>query len=466
MQTLPLITHSHAHSVLAWRNGKAITAARFLSDVARLGVLLPEGLHMLNACSDRYWFTVGFAAALTSGKICLLPSTHTPEMIRELERFAADTFCLTDNAHCSVALPQVCIPIAIMNSTTDENDASTTFTVPEIGTAQTAAFVFTSGSTGTPVAHRKSWGALVRNVQAGAQLSGLSDGQHHTLIGTVPPQHMYGFESTVLVVLQSGNAMLASNAFFPADICMALASVPQPRMLVSTPVHLRAISESGVELPPIERIVCATAPLSAQFAAQLETTLRAPLLEIYGSTETGQLAVRDTASSAEWQLFQDVRLHQDESGTWASGGHVEQSTLMSDLIKSICPERFLLKGRTADMVNIAGKRSSLAYLNLQLHAIEGVSDGVFFMPEETMVHGVTRLSALVVAPALTHATLIARLRERIDVAFMPRPLMFVEALPRNATGKLPRQALLAMIAKPGNTDAPLIRPQMLEAGAA
>ena len=37
--------------------------------------------------------------------------------------------------------------------------------------------------------------------------------------------------------------------------------------------------------------------------------------------------------------------------------------------------------------------------------------------------------------------LFVRLRRRIDPAFLPRPLIMVERLPRNATGKLPQQAL-------------------------
>lgn len=445
MQTLPLITHLHADSVLAWRDGEALSAGRFLADVAHLRSLLPAGRHMLNACSDRYQFTVGFAAALTSGKICLLPSTHTPEMILQLQRFAPDTFCLTDHENCTVALPQLRFPVPARQ--TGAGESTGIFTVPEIDGAQTAAVVFTSGSTGIPVPHRKSWGALVRNVQAGAQLSGLSDGRRHAVIGTVPPQHMYGFESTVLVVLQSGNAMVASKAFFPADICAALASAPQPRMLVSTPVHLRAISESNLNIPALEHVICATAPLSKQFAMHLEIALAAPLLEIYGSTETGQIAVRSTARTDEWQLFHGVRLDHDEHGAWASGGHVEQPTQMSDVIESVSETRFQLAGRKADMVNVAGKRSSLAYLNLQLNAIPGVMDGVFFMPDEETTQGVTRLCAYVVAPTLTQAALMTALRERIDVAFLPRPLVFVEALSRNATGKLPRQVLLAMAGK-------------------
>ena len=93
------------------------------------------------------------------------------------------------------------------------------------------------------------------------------------------------------------------------------------------------------------------------------------------------------------------------------------------------------------MVNIAGKRTSLGYLNHQLNGIEGVRDGVFFMPDENG-DVVTRLTTFVVAPGLTRDVLLGALRSRVDAVFLPRPLYFVDALPRNATGKLPREALL------------------------
>ena len=70
-------------------------------------------------------------------------------------------------------------------------------------------------------------------------------------------------------------------------------------------------------------------------------------------------------------------------------------------------ERFLLHGRLADLVNIAGKRSSLAYLTHQLNSIAGVEDGVFFFPEEPQPSqaGVARVAAAVVAPGLDAARL-------------------------------------------------------------
>jgi acyl-coenzyme A synthetase/AMP-(fatty) acid ligase len=62
---------------------------------------------------------------------------------------------------------------------------------------------------------------------------------------------------------------------------------------------------------------------------------------------------------------------------------------------------------------------------------------------------VTRLAAFVVAPGLTSEFILAALRQRIDPAFLPRPLCLVDALPRNATGKLTRARLDALVAKAG-----------------
>jgi acyl-coenzyme A synthetase/AMP-(fatty) acid ligase len=69
-----------------------------------------------------------------------------------------------------------------------------------------------------------------------------------------------------------------------------------------------------------------------------------------------------------------------------------------------------------------------------------VRDGTFVVPEQGS-GAVTRLTAYVVAPGLSGESLLAALRQRIDAAFLPRPICFVEALPRNETGKLPRRAL-------------------------
>jgi acyl-coenzyme A synthetase/AMP-(fatty) acid ligase len=256
---------------------------------------------------------------------------------------------------------------------------------------------------------------------------------------------MYGFESTVLLALLSGNAFAAERPFYPADVRAAVAAVPRPRELITTPVHLRALLAEGIALPPTDLIVSATAPLSFDLAQQAEARFATRLLEIYGSTETGQIATRRTIESPRWRLWPDVRLIARDEQVFAHGGHVEQMTPMCDIIEITGDEDFLLHGRTADLVNVAGKRSSFGYLNAQLNAIPGVIDGAFFLrDEEPGGTGVARLAAVVVAPTLSVAALTEQLRRRVDPVFLPRPLLLVDRLPRNATGKLPLQELQSL----------------------
>lgn len=364
--------------------------------------------------------------------------------MRQLAAFAPDVFCLTDEEDCDIALPLV----RFAKVPTPGAQPRGPWRVPEIEATQPAAVVFTSGSTGVPVPYPKTWGKLVRCVRDGAARLGLEDGRSHAVLATVPPQHMYGFESSVLLGLQSSSALCAERPFYPADICSALEALPRPRALVSTPIHLRALLASQMELPPLDLILSATAPLPQELARESEQRFDAPLLEIYGSTETGQLATRRTARDREWRLWPGVCLTLEDGRAWARGGHLEQPTPMCDELELLDGERFLLHGRLGDLVNIAGKRSSLSYLTHQLNSIPGVEDGVFFFPEEPhpSAAGVARVAAAVVAPRLDAAQLTHALRERIDPVFLPRPLLFLERLPRNSTGKLPREALRSLAA--------------------
>jgi acyl-coenzyme A synthetase/AMP-(fatty) acid ligase len=430
--------------VLAYRAGAPILAGQFLADVARAGAALGGGGNVLNACSDRYRFAVGLAAALATGKVSLLPSTRTPEVIAHLKRFAPDAVCLTDEDGCDIDLPLVRFPGAATRVPSDVGFAAL---VPQIEASQRAAWVFTSGSTGTPVPHEKSFGSLVECMGVAAQRLGLTPGVSHAIVATVPPQHMYGFEASVLLPLASGNALSAERPFYAADVCAVLAAAPRPRVLVTTPIHLRALMAADLSIPDTDLIVSATAPLPGQLASEVEQRCHTPLLEIYGTTETGSIAVRRTTDTAQWRLWPGVTLESHCGETWARGGHVVQPTRLCDVIEVTGHDSFLLHGRVADLVNIAGKRSSLAYLNHQLNSIPGVLDGAFFHCDPAAGNAaVTRVGACVVAPGLDAAAIAAELRRRIDPVFLPRPLLLVASLPRTSAGKLPQEALRSLAA--------------------
>ena len=424
-----------AQALVAYRRGAPVDAARFLHDVLRTAGGLPDRRHVLNFCADRYRFAVMLCAAIVRGQVTLLPPTTTPNVIRAMRDFAPDAYFVADDPQTSVDLPRHELPA-------DDGAVPRDFEVPSIAADQVIACVFTSGTTGEPQPNRKNWGGLVLDVREEAQRLALGPG--HAILGTVPPQHMYGFESTVLLPLLCGAILTDERPFYPADIDAAIRRVPAPRAMFTTPFHLRAWMESG-DPAPIEMLVSATAPLSVGLAREAEERTGACLFEIYGCTEAGQVATRRTSQSFEWEVFEGLRIWNEGSQAMVSGGHVERPTPLMDIIEPDAGgKRFMLHGRIADLVNIAGKRNSIGYLDHQLTSIPGVVDGAFFHPDESETDGVTRLMAFVVAPQLEVAQVLTELRSRIDAAFLPRPLVRVERLPRSLTGKLPREALRAL----------------------
>lgn len=435
--SIPLIQHRHSDQPVAYRRGAVVSAAQFVSDVRSLASQLPERRYVINLCADRYRFAVGLCAALVRGQISLLPPNYTPGFVASLLEDHPGLYALTDSPLTELDLERFDFPAL-------EHHVSAPFVVPHIPPQQVAAYVFTSGSTGRPTSHVKTWGGVARGAAAQAERFTLVPDSDTTLVGTVPPQHMYGLESSLILALQTGISFFGGHPFYPADIRAALAQLPGSRVLVTTPFHLRALLSDAEPVPPLSCLVSATAPLSLDLAELAESRLGVPLFEVYGCTEAGQVATRRTVVNPTWQTYRGVRVYARGDAVFTHGGSVDQEAKLLDVIDVVDDEHFLLHGRTADVINIAGKRTSLANLNFLLNAIPGVTDGVFFMPDEKD-HSITRLMALVVAPGLTSAQLTAALRTRIDATFLPRPIYFVDALPRNSTGKLPREVIAALV---------------------
>jgi acyl-coenzyme A synthetase/AMP-(fatty) acid ligase len=199
--------------------------------------------------------------------------------------------------------------------------------------------------------------------------------------------------------------------------------------------------ESAVEFPVTAIVISATAPLDAALAARVEERLGGQLLEMFGSTETCIFARRRTASESAWRLYEGVELTPVDEGTLVNTPWFSSPVLLQDLVELKEGQRFTVRGRNADMIEVAGKRASLADLTRRLLAIEGVTDAAVFQPESAS-GSVRRVAALVVTTQWTASEVLERLRPSVDPAFLPRPLRVVDRLPRNEVGKLPREALL------------------------
>lgn len=436
---LPLIGHRDLDQAIAWRDGVRVSAGRFVADATTLATALPPGTHLLNLCEDRYRFMVGLAAALIAGRTTLLPPNRTEQMLAQMAAAHPGCAALADKPIAGVRFP---VTVFAEGSTA----AAPATQVPSIAGDHVAAIVYTSGSTGDPQPNPKRWDKLVASAQAEPAALGLAAGVAYSFLGTVPPQHMYGLESTVVIPMAMGGAIHPARPLLALDVRRALESLPAPRVLVTTPIHIRACLASAVSLPPLELVVSAAAPLAPEAAAHTEARFGTRVVELYGCSEAGVVAARRPTASPAFRALPNVRLERDRDSWLFTGGHVPGRVPVSDLIRKISDTEFLLEGRASDMINIAGKRASLGDLNHKLMDIPGVQDGVFHVPEAPDGQ-VARLVAFVVAPELSTERILAALRCSVDPAFLPRPLVRVDRLPRAATGKLPLEALRALAAE-------------------
>ncbi|MEM1232016.1 MAG: AMP-binding protein [Pseudomonadota bacterium] len=430
MYALELIARPETAMIAAGPHGD-LSAGQLGADVATLAEQLAPARFLINRCEDRYWFAASFLAAALRGQITLLPGQRTDEAADALRRDHRDTREIADHEQ---ARDQHVALVAGGNGSARAG---------ALASDQIVARAFTSGSTGAPQAHDKPWGLLCQGRATHGELLALP-GAELGLVATVPSWHMYGFEWALLLATAHPVTLWCGPSFFPQDVARATAQLAQSTpatVLVTTPVHLRALLKSLPDALPLHRVVSATAPLDPEQAKTLEARHRAEVLEIYGCSEIGSLASRRTASDAHWSFFPEFAVQREGERLHVQASALPGPVTLADRFAPTPGNRYELLGRTADLVKIGGKRESLSRLNRELCALPGVVDGVFYDPEQLGLPGTGRLGALVVAPQSTVSELKSALAGRIDPVFQPRPLTLVQALPRTGTSKLPRAAL-------------------------
>lgn len=429
----PLTTRG-GDELIAYSRSGPITVGRFLAEVHWLADQLPEARYVINLAPDRYSFLLAFSAALIRGQCTLMPPNQQPQTLAQTaERYQgcyvfAGKKVVAGIGHCVHVEP----PLSLR----------ATESVPKIPDEQLAVIVFTSGSTGESSPNLKYWSTLRHGTAANIQLlfENMKVPQEAPLaiIATVPAQHMWGFEMSVLLPLFFNAAISDQTPFFPQQIAEVLRDLPAPRLLVSSPIHLKALHKGVSESPMIDYILSATAPMPLQLAAELAKQFNASVTDVFGCSESGIIAARDAMCDEPWTLANAFSLESAADGTLIKAAHLPAPVPFPDIVELCSPSTFRWRGRSQDMINIAGKRGSLADLNQRLAEIEGVDDGAIFLPEEDA----TRLAALVVSATLQPSDILAKLRGTTDPVFLPRPIYMVDKLPRSATGKLPRKALL------------------------
>ncbi|MEZ5659760.1 MAG: AMP-binding protein [Burkholderiaceae bacterium] len=423
-----------------------VSAGEFAAAVQRLMRILPAGVSVLNLCVDRFHFLTGLVAALQNECLSLFPDRVNPWVLERLQQRYGECVILGDApadgslgkaAHLDLGRLLAGQPL--------RSPAQIDGLFAPVPVAREVAVVFTSGSTGEPRPYLKTWADLTSiGVNIGQMLGGRTS---RLVVSTVPTQHMYGLESTVMTPLRNGMPLHRERPFYPQDIARCLADGPgfdDRPLLITSPLHLRACLRARLALRAAPaQVLTATAPLSPELAADCQHRWGSRILEIFGCTEVGSIAYREPTQDPVWQAFADIEL---QSLGASEGALVTTRSIgrfeFNDHVEVIDVRHFRLQGRKEDVINLAGKRASLSALNHLLRELDGVEDACLYQPPGD---DDARLVAFVVTRAgLTPDDIRAALRDRVDAAFVPRRVFLVPALPHNATGKLPVGALRSL----------------------
>ncbi|MGB4117585.1 MAG: AMP-binding protein [Polaromonas sp.] len=391
-----------------------------------------------NLCSSRMGFLVTWLAALRRGCLQLLPPSGGQADLVAILKSCTNPVVVVDDSQLLQprwADHARCVVNAPAHGRWSMSD-DVPFWLPNWDAQMVR--LYTSGSTGTPTPQTRTLAQLACGAQVlGKRIdeeveAGLASIQ--SIVCSVPPQHMFGLETSVMLSLVHGMAVVDRRPLLPADVKAALEMVGVASVWIATPLHLRTLVSSGVELRNCSVVIASTMALDAAVAVQSELLTQAPVLEIYGATETGVVAMRRTARDTYWRPVQQVRIDTSESSTQVWGAHFPSPQRLNDQIETDEDGNFKLLGRHGDVIKIAGRRASLAGLNLLLNDLPGLTDGVFYLPKTQAQTG--RLVLIHTAANLDVAAAQLWLRERMDPVFFPRAFICVRDLERTDTGKL------------------------------
>ena len=453
-------------ALVAVGDAGARTAAELVCDAGRLAAALavhPPGDVVL-ACGDRYLFLAALLGAWGAGHVVRLPANGQPETVRALSADPAVRVLLHDRAELegtNLAALLAAAPAAPAG-----------LVLPDLG--RHLVTVTSSGSTGGHQRYPKTGRQLLDESAAEAALFDVDATSR--VLSTVPPFHIYGLVFGVLMAVRRGGAFVREGPLHAEAVRAALV-VHAATDLVSVPPTLSALhaleeaeaEAEAAQLPALSRIWSAGSPLPAPLFEALRRRPGGRVIEIYGASEVGGIAWRGRPDEP-WRPLPGLAVGADGEGhllvdsPWLApadpppfrcADRVEVAGADGAIAPSTAA-RFQLLGRADGVVKVGGKRVSLREVEARLTGLAGVRDAAVLAAPSSGTRG-TELWAAVAATGWTPERLREALAAWLDPVTLPRRIRVVEALPREATGKLVRARLAALFETPA--------PEMVEADA-
>jgi acyl-coenzyme A synthetase/AMP-(fatty) acid ligase/3-hydroxymyristoyl/3-hydroxydecanoyl-(acyl carrier protein) dehydratase len=390
---------------------------------------------VLIACTDRYLFAVALLASWTRKQPAVLPPSHRPAALAELIAGEGVAATVHDGElETGLDLRRVL-----------QTSAPTPGTPPPALAADAHAItLYTSGSTGAPERVVKRADQLLGEVDV---LSARFGAEITRVLSTVPPRHIYGLLFGLLLPLRSAAAFVRETPLH-TDAIVELVRRHGVDTFVGVPAHLRGVaSVAPSDLSGLRRVFSSGAPLATATFDLLSQRLGLRVVEVLGSTETGGIGYRGAAADP-YVPFEGVRVEQGPEGQlmlWSPrlAANVAQPLACEDRIELLASGAFRHLGRADDVVKVGATRVSLLEVEQRARALPGVDDAAVIARAISGARGHEILLAAA-APGWDAARMRDALGAWLPAVALPRRYRFVAELPRESTGKLRRDALLAL----------------------
>lgn len=411
-----------------------VADARAISD--RLGTM-PRGGEIVVACHDRYLFAASLLAAWERELVVALPPNTQSETLKLLRAGGAVLTVLHDQDG----------PLGLdVRTVVGSTPASGELVRPKpMPPDRRAVVVYTSGTTGTPMACPKTAGQIVGEALGLERAFRIRAGD--PIVATVPPHHIYGLLFGVLLPLVSGGSFARETPLHAEEV-HAVLTRDAARIFVSVPAHLRALRIMSAEgLGSVTRVFSSGAPLPEESWHALHERFAWKVIEVLGSSETGGIGWRDEPG-APFRIFDGLAVREGEGGRmildspYLAPGN-ERGWTASDRVAMVDERHFRHLGRSDGVLKVGSTRVSIAELEARIASIPGVDDVAVLGVEVGGARG-HESWAVVAGKGLTVPMLRTQLLRWLDAVVVPRRFRIVEALPRESTGKLRQAALRAL----------------------
>ena len=362
---------------------------------------------------------------------------------------------------------------AVGGGTACELASDADIAMPALSATDGVALLYTSGTTGRPKGALLTHSNLVHNVKTLVDAWGFTE--EDVLLHILPLFHTHGLFVATHCVLASGASMVLLPGF---DVASALEALPMCSVLMGVPTHYsRLLADERFNASRVRGMrlfVSGSAPMPLTLHAAFEAQTGRTVLERYGMTETSMLTsnplegVRKPGSVGPPLPGVAVRVVDDDETPLVTGsvGHVQVRgpNVFGGYWQrpDLAPETFTDDGwfRTGDLgafdsdgyLELVGRSKDLVIsggLNVYPRDVEEVLDALAGV-RESAVFGVPdpdlgeRVVAVVVADEgdeIDANTLRAAARERLAGYQLPKRIVIVESLPRNAMGKVEKAVL-------------------------